>query len=301
MVKKAWLLSILLVIVFITFLLKGFSSHEKGSLGEEKITFVTPLAPVAYFAQRIGGEYVEAMALLPTDQDYHNFELSPSQVSKSYQSDVFLTLGTAEEKPILEKMTDSNLLIYNISSQLEFIPYGEFHEEHSHHDHHHHGEKDPHVWLGFSNMKNISLTITNILKEVIPEQSEYFQDNLDILLSQINILEKEVEETFSPYSHYHLVVMHAGYGYLLAPFHIDQLSLESFQGESSLKQLVEVSSEKNEEGIFPFILIQPQYNPEQAKSISNTLGLDLVLFNPIYQDPFKEISSLLVQVKELGI
>lgn len=302
--KKAWLLIILSIIVLVIFLLRGFPFKEKNSHESDKIVFVTPLAPVAYFAQRVGGEYVEAIALLPIDQDYHNFELSPSQVTKSYKADIFLTLGIAEEKPILEKMTDSHLKIYNIASQLDFIPYAEIghshEEEEEGHHHHHDNELDPHVWLSFSNMKNISLAICNIFKETMPEEYDYFQANLEELLVQLASLEKEVDEVFLPYAHHKLVVMHAGYGYFLEPFHIEQLSLESFQRESSLKQLLEVSNEKEGEHVLPFLFIQPQYNPEQAKNIANDLDLELILFNPIYKDPFKDISSLLIQVKEFA-
>lgn len=300
--KKGWLFFILAVIALVIFLLKGFTSKGELVGKSGKITLVTPLDPVAYFAQRVGGEYLEVIALLPTDQDYHNFEMSPSQVTKSYQSDIFLTLGTAEEMPILEKISDSHVYIYNIGSQLDFIPYNVPHShDHGEEDHHHHkDELDPHVWLSFSNMRNISIAVANILEEVMPEQSHYFQINLEELLEEIDSLEQEVQEILLPYSNTNLVVMHAGYGYLLEPFHIKQLPLESFQKESSLKQILSASNELEGKNTLPFLLIQPQYNPEQAKNIANDLDLELVFFNPIYHDPFKEISFLLLQVKELG-
>ena len=296
--KKRLFFSFLFVVILgiVYFSYRSFVIDEiQEELGKLKIT--TPLISIAYFIQEVGGDKVEVISLLPADQDYHTLELSPSQVSAIHKSEAFFTIGTGEEAPLEEKLKGSSVPVFNISKGVILIPYQE--EEHSHEEGHHHHDAhsmDPHLWLSISNMSLLSQNIAFWLSELDPENQEFYQSNLESLQVRLQSLWQNIDEVLSPYKDSQIVVMHEAYGYFLEPFHIKQISLESFQRETSFKQLT-TALEQSKGSTTHFLFVQPQYNPEQVKRIAQELKLELILFNPIFKDPFKEIPDVLLLIQ----
>ncbi|WP_423748401.1 metal ABC transporter solute-binding protein, Zn/Mn family, partial [Bacillus cereus] len=151
MPKRLTIFSFLLIF---TLIFAGCSNKKESNAKKDgKLTVYTTIFPLADFAKKIGGDYVNVEAIYPPGADSHTFEPSQKQTVQVAKADLFVYNG-AELEPFAEKMEKTlqkeNVKIVNASKGIELRASTE-EEHHDHGDGHkedeHHHDKDPHVWL----------------------------------------------------------------------------------------------------------------------------------------------------------
>ena len=104
------------------------------------------------FARQIGGDYVTVQRLVDPGVDIHTFDPLPQDILAINQSELFIYTG-AEMEPWVHRILDSldvdELVVLDVSTGIDFLPwYGDHDHDHHGHDHHedehHHHDYDHH-------------------------------------------------------------------------------------------------------------------------------------------------------------
>ena len=83
-------------------------SSKTTSTSDDTIDIYTTVYPLQYFAQEIGGKYVNAETVYPPGTDEHTFEPSQKDIIKMTEAELFFYIGynlegfVTKAKPILE-------------------------------------------------------------------------------------------------------------------------------------------------------------------------------------------------------
>ncbi len=294
MKKKINLLYPLVVIIL---LLQLSQSCKPGKVGEnEKTTKRISLSilPQKYFTQTIAGEKYSINILIPPGASPAGYEPTPKQIQALSNSGVYLTIGEILfEKNWLPAIKKANpdLLIENISKNLEFITSCQHDHDHSHSGHDHSGA-DPHIWISVKNAHVLAENTFHALRKAFPEDSVLFRKNYQILMMEISAVDSAYESNKEKLNGQDFLIYHPALGYLAKEYDMTQHVLE-FEGKepppSHVKKIIESIKKEN----IKFIFVQKQFNMDNAKSLASETGINIIQIDPLDEDWKKQMLNIL--------
>lgn len=190
-----------IICLFLTaiLILLCFSSCSAGEITDDgdKLKIVTTIFPQYDFARSIGGDRVYLKMLITPGVESHSYEPTPQDIIAVKNCDIFICTGGESDvwsNVILKSIDTENITVIQmmdcvniveeeiVDGMKEKIGTGEEEEEH---------EYDEHVWTSLKNVKKISSEIGNamILKDSLNE--EYYRDNLNKFLDELDSLDSE--------------------------------------------------------------------------------------------------------------
>ncbi|MBT2686295.1 zinc ABC transporter substrate-binding protein [Bacillus sp. ISL-37] len=299
MKKTAFILSIFMVIaVFLSGCAQERADQKKN---EEQLQVYTTVYPLQFFAQQIGGEYVNVETIYPPGADEHTFEPSQKDMMALADSDLFFYIGLG-----LEGFVDkANKTLKN--EDVKMVPVGEsLHldeaahedevhtedssteeghdekthdeeehadEEHSEEDGHNHGDFDPHVWLDPIYANELALAIKEQLSEQMPEHKDTFEQNYTELTAQLKDLDKEFSKVIGSAKRKEILVSHSAFSYWEERYGIQQISIsgQSTTNEPSQKELQKLITHAKDEKI-KYVLNEQNFNSKLAKMVQEEIG-----------------------------
>ena len=183
----------------------------------------------------------------------HDYSLNVSQVRSAEAAELVVISGAGLEEFMEDFLPEESCL--DSSSGIALMEGGHNHEhDHEDSDHHHH-ETDSHIWLSPENAKQMAINICAGLSDKYPNHSDFFEKNLQLLLSDIDTLQTYGEQALSNLHCRELITFHDGFSYLADSF--DLTILEAVEEESGseasaaeLKHLIEEVRHHNLPAIF---------------------------------------------------
>jgi zinc transport system substrate-binding protein len=116
------------------------NEEEEAADAQEPITVKTTLFPLEYFAEEIGGEYVEVENIVPVGVDAHTFDPSSSQMIEIAEADLFIYNGAGFEgftESVQEAVEGQDVDMVTASEGIELISYSHgIEDDHGHEDNH---------------------------------------------------------------------------------------------------------------------------------------------------------------------
>ncbi|NCU42642.1 MAG: hypothetical protein EOM19_08110, partial [Candidatus Moranbacteria bacterium] len=127
---------------------------------KEKLQVIASFYPLAFLAERIGGEKV-SVSDLAGSRDVHTYQVTPSDMVRMLDADIVLFQGKGFEPWVedsIDQLNASNVRTLTFLEKLELPTYGEEnheeenhkeknHEEDGHEEEHTHSGIDPHTWV----------------------------------------------------------------------------------------------------------------------------------------------------------
>lgn len=246
--KKASMFFLLCCMIFLI----GACNKEnekttENETNDNRLTVYTTVYPLTYFAERIGGEYVNVSSIYPPGANEHHFEPTQKDMMALADSDLFFYIGLNLE-PFVEKaersLANENVLFINTSDN---VPFDQLHtttheEGHDHDDEHHHGDIDPHIWLSPTIAQYLAMTIKDELINQLPEHEEAITENYNKLQLELEDLDKQLTEMASNAKRKTFFVSHAAFGYIANEYGLEQIGIAGLnsQDEPSQKELTEL-------------------------------------------------------------
>ncbi|BDH62687.1 adhesin [Lysinibacillus sp. PLM2] len=286
-----------LVAAFIAVLVTACSSSQSDetNVDSNKIDIYTTVYPLSYFAERIGGDYVNVSSIYPPGSNEHTFEPTQTDMIKLADSDLFLYIGLGLEGFV--ENAKSSLA----NEQVKFVAVGDnipedklnlstghtFEEaisehEHEHeHEEHDHGEFDPHVWLSPSLSQDLALSIKDELVNAMPEQEQLFNENYETLVADLQSLNKDLEQLVAEASSKTFFVSHSSFGYIAGEYGLIQVPIAGLnsQSEPSQKELIEIVDLAEDLDV-KYILFEQNISSNLTSVIQNEIGAEaLTLHN----------------------
>ncbi|GGM25734.1 adhesin [Paraliobacillus quinghaiensis] len=282
--------------------------EQKQKQKQKQLQVYTTLYPLEYFANEIGGAYVDVISILPAGADPHTYEPTSKTMVDIATADAFIyngaNLETYAEK-IQAALSEENVKMVEATEGIDLLNTIHAHEEeavhvsteesndHDHEDEghdeeehaeaeehieddgHNHGDVDPHVWLDPILAQELAENVKNTLVGLMPEQKETFETNYQDLILRLNDLDAEFHETIESYEQNKILVSHAGYGYWEKAYGLEQIAISglSSSNEPSQKELERIIEAVRENNI-EYLFFEQNITPKVATVIQNEAGIE---------------------------
>lgn len=282
---------------------------------DEPITVAVSVVPQAEFVEKVGGEKVKTVVIIPPGADPHTYELSPKEVQEISKASMLVTVGVG--MPFEEVWIDrfetmnSGTLIVNCSKGLELKELeehdhegeeehnegleteheNESDEEHENESDEDHEELDPHIWTSPANSKIMVEDIYEGLVELDPENEAYYAQNRDAYLEDLDALDTRIKEKLEGKEGKNFMVYHPSWGYFAEDYGLNMISVEIEGKEPSaqdLAELVDLAKEKNVKVIF----VQAQFGTRSAEVLAQEIGGEVVAVDPLAKDYISNMDNV---------
>lgn len=185
------------------------------SLAANKLIIYTTNYPLAYFAERIGGDYVNVEFPVPPDEDPAFWKPDDETVRQYQKADLIILNGAGYEKwtkkvslPMLRTVDTSKAY----KDKLISIETNLTHSHGPKGDHSHGGTAFT-TWLDFSQAAMQAKAIYQALVRKMPAQKEYFARNFGSLQDELLELDKQMMKIGDNLSGTPLLASHPIYQY----------------------------------------------------------------------------------------
>ncbi len=254
------------------------------------------VAPVAYFAKKIGGALIQATVLVPGGADAHTYEPKPSQMRALSASALYLSTGLEFEEAWEKRVKSANprLAYVHVAEGVKRLPMPEGHghaedahgKGHGHKDKgHHEAESDPHVWVAPSSAKIMAANIARALAGADPANAKAYEANLAGFLREVDALDAQLRGVFAsaPSDKRGFLVFHPAWGYFAKDYGLTQQAIEFEGKEPSPRRLAALISQAKAKG-YKVVFVQPQMSRRTAETIAQAIGARIVVADPLAED-----------------
>ena len=303
-----------LVFVLMSFviLLVGCDTDSKMGSVSDKLQIVTTLFPQYDFARVIGGDKVDVTLLLPAGMESHSYEPTPADIIKINKADLFIYTGESMEQwahSIIESVDNNEVYVLDVSKNVPLLaPNSTVEDNHDHEDENHnhdaeveaghdHSEGDghnhtydPHIW---TSPKNAMIMVNNILEalcEVDPENADYYKDNANAYLAELEELDHELKDVVANAKRD--TIYHGGrfaMQYLTNQYGIHYVSAP-FEAEPSAALVAQMIKEIKEQNI-PVIYYEELVDPKISQMISDETGAKMLLLHSCHNVSKEEFNN----------
>lgn len=294
-------------IFILSWLIFFFSSCVKENKTNEKVAFTTIL-PLKYLVSRIGGEEVKVYSLVEKNMDPHTFTITPEQMTKLSKATLIFTIGLESEKNIIPKIqkTNSTVKIVNLGEKIKLGKDIHSDKENLRNDilivkterdkHFHCEEKDPHLWTSPLLLRKICFEIYNSFIEIMPQKKDFFQNNLDKIIADIDTIDLFLKNTLSPYKNRKFFVVHPSFSYFADEYGLVQIAVEVDGKEPNVKEMKHLIEMAKIEKPY-YLFVQPQFSKRGASIIAREIKCEIFIVDHLAEDILKELYNFGVALK----
>jgi zinc transport system substrate-binding protein len=226
-----------------------------------KQSVVAAFYPVAYAAQRVGGDRVDVTNLTPAGAEPHDLELNPDQIDKILDADLVVDLGQGFQ-PAVEKAAEER-----DGPTVSLLRAG---------------TKDPHIWLDPVRMEGIVRTVQRELTRVDPKGRAVYARNAQRFLTELAALNTRYAEGLASCARTVVVTGHEAFGYLAARYGLRQegvagLSPDAEPDAKRIGQLTDLVKRLGVTVVFTEDLVSPRI----ADTLAREAGVKTETLNPL--------------------
>ncbi|MDD2472634.1 MULTISPECIES: metal ABC transporter solute-binding protein, Zn/Mn family [unclassified Methanoculleus] len=283
-------------ILLMTAAMAGCTETDRQQDGQ--VVVAVTILPEQEFVERVGGDHVRVVLLVPPGADPHTYEPPPGVLADVAKADMYAAVGSGVEFELAwkDKIAAQNpdMLVVNCSRGIDMIATTEehHHEEEEHEEeehgeveeeHHHHGGADPHVWVSPRNAKIMVENIREGLTEVDPEHADDYRRNADAYLAELDALDAEIADTLAGSGVTKIMVYHSAWAYFARDYGLTEIAIESEGKEPSPQRIAELVTQAREEHI-KTIFVVPSHSSRSAEVIANEIGGTVVPVDLLEKD-----------------
>ncbi|WP_374999670.1 metal ABC transporter solute-binding protein, Zn/Mn family [Aeromicrobium sp. CTD01-1L150] len=289
-----------------------------GADDDDRLTVVASFYPVAFVAERVGGEDADVEVLSKPGVDAHDLELAPKQVAAVQDADVLLYQSgfqTAVDEAVEQADRDEDTTV-DSTAGVDLIEddgadedHGhededeDSHEDHGHededshedHDHgdedhghedghegHDHGPGDPHIWLDPLNMVTLTRNAEQAMSAADPDNAEAYSANADALVAELRELDADLSEGLATCETRDIVVSHAAFGYLARSYDLHQVPIAGIDpsNEPTAAQLAKLADLVDSEGIST-VFTERLVSSAVADTVAREAGVETAVLDPL--------------------
>lgn len=261
---------VLLGLIFIVGLGIFFTSEKNPPTQNntsKKMKVTTSFYPLAFLADRIGGEYVAVTNLTPPGAEPHDFEPSTKDIAELETQNIILLNGGGIEgyaDKINENINSHKTSVIKVGQSLMSNPI------------------DPHVWLDPVLYKKEAAIIANAFIQKDPHNAKIYTANLQKLNNELDMLDREFTKGLSNCKQSNIITSHKAFGYLASRYNLHELALTGLspEEEPSSKTLADIATFARTTKI-GYIFFEELVSPAIAETIASEIGAKTLVFNPL--------------------
>ncbi|NLO38573.1 MAG: zinc ABC transporter substrate-binding protein [Ruminiclostridium sp.] len=287
--RKSGIFVLLLTIVLVC----GCTAHRAApAVQGDKITVYTSFYTMYDFAQKIGGDKVNIINMVPSGMEPHDWEPSPKDIAGLSGADLFIYNGAGMEgwaDKVLDSIGSSKLIAVETTKDIPMEKATQTHSEHTdEHDEDYNGdfyegfEYDPHVWLNPMNAKLQMKAIRDGLIQADPRNSSFYQERFEDYSGRLDALDQAYSLAAAGFMKKEIVVSHEAFGYLCHAYGLEQLAIKGISSDSEptpgrMAEMIDFVREHEVKVIF----FEELASPKVAEAIARETGARTMLLNPL--------------------
>mgnify|MGYP000082520934 CR=1 FL=1 len=265
----------------------------------QKPIVLVSILPQQEFVERIAKDKVIIKTIVGKGASPHNYEPTPKQLLYISKAKIWLAIGIDFEKALIPKVKSlyPNVRIVEITNGVKYRTLEEHHHEDEKEEH---STLDPHIWLGYEQVKTIlSNTLIN-LKQISPENGEFFEKNYKEYLKEIDKTFTEMKQKMKPLEGKTIFVYHPAFGYFFDNFGIIQKAFEVRGKEPTQKEILSLIKEAKKENA-KVIFVQKQFSKNAAKIIAREIGVKIIEIDHLekkWLENIKHMGNIIIEANK---
>ncbi len=274
------------------------------------------LLPYGWLVEQIGGEHVEAIALVKPGQSAELYQPTDAEVSRIMRAIAYFRVGMPfESGPWFEAIQSSRRIkVVDLRAGIRLRAVQR---------HVHRGDaaqaaesddrgtdvsqaprendgsaaaKDPHLWLCPRLLKVQARTVAETLQGLDPDHASDYQRNLTGLEARLDETDRAIRKALAPLRGKAFFVFHPAWGYFAEEYGLRQVAIETDGKEPADRELTELQRQARDEGA-KVIFSQPQFAAGAARAVARAIGGRVEVLDDLTPDV---IAGLLETAKKLA-
>jgi zinc transport system substrate-binding protein len=258
--------TILILVVVTGSLLQACGGDATNGSGE-RVSVVASFYPLAFVAERIGGECVDVTNLTPPGIEPHDIELSPDAVESIATADVVLYLGGGFQPAIEDAVRDASGEAVDLLDVVATTPAeGEVAAEGL--------IVDPHVWLDPGRFALIAQATADAIDRAGVASSCDVTGAAASVRADLEALGDDFRTSLGRCERDLIVTNHAAFGYLASAYGLRQEAIAGLEPETepSARRLAALIELVKREGVTT-ILTEELVSPKVAGTLAGEAGV----------------------------
>ena len=220
----------------------------------------------------VGGDRVQTSVLIPIGSEPHSFDPTIQQISNAQTADMLVYNGAGLETAWINKVNpkfvvDTSQGLNVLSSNDKVAPTG----------------VDPHIWLDPILAKHQVNMIQNGLMKVDPSNANYYKDNAQKFIAQLNYLDSTIKSGLSNCNKKDFISFHNAFAYFAQRYGLNQHSIQGISPEGEIlpqkiQEIIQLSHTLGINTIYSEDLVDPRAAQVIADEIPNG---KVVVLSPI--------------------
>ena len=270
------------------------------------VTVFVNILPQEYVVNKIAGNTVKVITMIPKGASPATYEPKPSQMKELAGAKAYFSIGVPFEKIWIDKVKASNKSVQFFSADkgIQKLPM----ENHSCEADGHGANAtthvntgmmtDPHIWLSPKLMKKIAQNTYEGLVRISPQEKEVYRKNLNSFLKEIDALDGKIRQTVAKMpKDSAFMVFHPAWGYFAHDYGLEQIAIEVDGKEPKPAQLKEVIQTAKKHHV-TVIFIQPQFSQKTAQLVAKAIDGKVLSADPLAKDWANNLLAQTIQFQK---
>jgi manganese/zinc/iron transport system substrate-binding protein len=262
----------------------GLATQSSAPLAERAVRVVATTGMVADLAANVGGERVEARALMGAGVDPHLFKASERTLRTMERADLVLYNGLHLEGGlayVLEQMGERQ----PVDAVARLIPPDRLLASADYED-----APDPHIWFDVQLWMLAATAVRDSLRELDPTHAATYEANAAAYSAQLAELDSWVHEEVSaiPAERRVLITAHDAFGYFGRAYGFEVLGIQGAStateaGARDVQRLADLIAERRIPAIFVESSV-PRRTVEALREAVQSRGFDVAIGGQLFSD-----------------
>ncbi|MER5542939.1 metal ABC transporter substrate-binding protein [Streptomyces sp. NPDC001118] len=266
--------------------LSACSSDSAAAAGAGKFDVVASFYPMAFLAERIGGDHVHVTSLTSPGQEPHDLEISPKQIALLQDSDAVLYLKNLQpsvddavaQSPVKTKVDAASLTTLEQHGN-EVGGHAAAHDTHKNEES---AGKDPHIWLDPVRYAEVAEGVGKAFEKADPKHAADYKKNTAALVKQLNDLNTQFKDGLAHTRTKVFITTHAAFGYLAERYGLTEEAINGLDPESepSAARVRDLEKMARADGVST-VFYETLVSDKTAKTIAGDASLKTDVLDPI--------------------
>ncbi|MGW7240900.1 metal ABC transporter substrate-binding protein [Streptomyces sp. NPDC054804] len=251
-----------------------------------KFDVVASFYPMAFLADRIGGNHVHVTSLTSPGQEPHDLEISPKQIIGIEKSDAVLYLKN------LQPSVDDAVAQSSVGTKIDAASLTSL-EQHGNevggHAASHDTSKneelsglDPHIWLDPVRYAQVAERVGKAFEKADPDHAADYRKNTAALVEKLDALNTQFKDGLANTRTKVFITTHAAFGYLAERYGLTEEAINGLDPESepSAARVKDLETMARADGVST-VFYETLVSDKTARTIAADAGLKTDVLDPI--------------------
>jgi len=235
-----------------------------------KLKVVTTIYPIYDITKNLAGDNLEVVCIILPGESPHTFEITPERVKQLQGAKLAFKVGLGLDDWLDDTIGSLGLgiQVHNLHQGIDLIEDK--------------GAANPHIWLSLVNAQTIVENISERLTGSFPQFKDEFEQNQQIYMENLQEMDAGFKDEAANFSQSQFIAFHDAWSYMARDLGLEQvMSVEPFPGKEPAPQYIIELYETIQQYQLDTIFIEPQLSTDVVKYLSEDLGLEVKVLDPL--------------------